>query len=298
MATYGRQNMLFSLYLQDLRGCPRVDRDGEKELARRAQQGDDEALATLVSANLPFVVSLSRFYSRRGVSSLDLINEGNLALMEAALRYDPERGTTFLTYAVWWIRKAMLRVLRDHPLVRTPEYRHRIERKVREIRREMTAALGRTPTDEELIERTELTWREVEQAEQTQGHGELSLSGRWEDEDGPSMEDRLVDEERPDAEQQVLLRERMARLDRAIGRLPSKERFILQHRYGLGGAQVMTLEEIGRCLGCSRERVRQIEMQTRARLRRLLSPAPRPAAPSCGRRNRPGGVFAKHRAIL
>lgn len=272
MENHRHGNKLFRLYLQDLQSCPSIPREDEKRLARRAQQGDSEALARLVSANLPFVVSVSRLYGRRGVSHLDLVNEGNLALMEAALRYDPDRGTTFLTYAVWWIRKAMMRVLRDHSLVRMPDYRHRLERRVRQTRREMAVLLGRSPTDQELIDRTPLTWREVEQARETQGRSELSLSSHWDDEEHSSMEEHLADEGRPGAEEQLLMRERVRELDAAMEKLPPKEHFVIRHRFGIREAEVMTLKEIGTRLGCSRERARQIEVQARARLKRLLSP--------------------------
>lgn len=271
-------------YLHDIRAFPILSREEERRLAERMRRGELGAMGRLVESNLPFVVRVASDYSRLGVPFEDLLNEGNLGLIEAARRFDPSRGTRFITYACWWVRKAMLASVARHlTLVHLPLYQLRRRRHLRDAERALAQSLGRAPGSAEVGESL------GEGPEPGGGRPrrvcEMSL-------DAPAGEDAesLVGDFLPDAgaesaEEALLRGEAGQLLRRALRCLGARERAVLVLRYGLGDGRTRTLRQVGSALGLSGERVRQIEREALRRIRRhLAASGRRRAAPSAARR--------------
>lgn len=256
------------IYLREISRIPMVDAETEKELARRIQKGDEEALNRLIEANLRFVVSVAKHYRNRGLSFLDLINEGNLGLIKAARTFDPERGVRFVSYAVWWIRQAILSAILDKgDVVRIPQSQtkkiRRMSRKVEELRKREGEAVG----SEEILKRTGLTRENLDEA-RAFTHGYLSLDTTYVGENDKPILELLKDPSGLEAFERDLLGQDLAeRLDRALGALDGRDAKVLRWRFGLDGSGSRTLDEIGRRLHISKERVRQIEERAMRRLR-------------------------------
>jgi RNA polymerase primary sigma factor len=262
-----RQNL--SLYLGEIARIPLLTRDEEIELARRVRAGDDAAKQHLIEANLRLVVQVARRYLNRGLPLQDLIEEGNLGLMRAVDKFEPERGVRFSTYATWWIRQAVVRALANQArLIRLPVHVEvLLGRHAREQQR-LTQALGRPPTSQELAQALGITAQQVEELEELR-RPPVPL-------DAPVGEDRrravdtIADESSdPSAVLTRLFRER-ADLVGVLDDLAESERKVLRRRFGLEGAPPETLESIGRDLGLTRERIRQIEGAGLRKLRPLL----------------------------
>lgn len=255
----------FSAYLRRIVNIPLLDKPEELRLARRIQKRDEKALKKLVEANLRFVVKIALQYQGYGLSLLDLINEGNLGLLEAARRFSPEYEVKFITYAVWWVRQSIMQALaRTSGALRFPVRKIRLASKLRSLRAEKLQQAGEEPTDEELARELNLTHTEVEELLQTnipqtsleevQGREEerdLSLPGRG---GAPPADDELV---RKSFEEEII---------RLLKELTPRERAIIELRYGLGGEGPMTLEEVGKRFKLSRERIRQVEEKAKKRL--------------------------------
>lgn len=223
----------------------------------------------LVEANLAFVVKIAHEYRNMGVPFEDLLGEGNIGLIEAARRYDPARGTRFITYAVWWIRKAILKALaRQSGLFRLPEYRIRKVRQMRDAEAALTRRIGRKPEKAEISEYLKRPISEIDAMLLTQSRA-ASLDESASPE-GTSIGERLADPTSVDAEERLLSGEARHLVREALRTLPQKERMIIRKRMGMPDRRPMTLKEIGSSLGVSRERVRQIEEQAMNRLRRYL----------------------------
>jgi RNA polymerase primary sigma factor len=256
------------VYFRDIGKFNLLTRDQEVRLARRVRRGDQEALAALVTANLRFVVSVAKKYSGLGLSLEDLVSEGNVGLIRAAHRFDDRRGVRFLSYAVWWIKQAMLQALAEQvPVVRLPLNRagllNRMQRKADELRK----ALEREPTYAEIASALSLTEEEVADTLESM-RTYLSLDGGIEGNDEEIglmefLEDSSV--ESPDAlVTNSSLREDLAA---AVGALPAREAEILRLYFGLDRDRGQTLEEIGNRFHLSRERVRQIKEAAIRRIR-------------------------------
>jgi RNA polymerase primary sigma factor len=234
----------------------------EKSLSRRAKAGDGRARKTLIEKNLKLVVSVAKRYRNYGLPFEDLIQEGNIGLIRAVDKFDPEKGNRFSTYATWWIRQAVARAVADRGrTIRLPVHMGEKVRKVGRITGELSVELGREPTEGEVVER--LGWT-VEQVRDVKGTvpDAASLSKPVSSEDEASrLEDFIVDERLVDVPNAVIEEMEAAWLREAIGRLPQKTRYVLVRRYGLDDRDPPTLAELAAELKLSRERIRQLQRE-------------------------------------
>jgi RNA polymerase primary sigma factor len=262
----GRSSL--DLYLNEIRRYPLLSRDEELALSRRARDGDPAAREKLVRSNLRFVVSIAKKYVGNGVPLEDLINDGNVGLVKAAERFDPERGFKFISYAVWWIRQSILvSVSENSRMIRMPMNRVGLAQKATKMSRQLEQDLGRDPDAAELAKELGVTKEEIEEVTAfSQGH--LSLDQPVHDEGSEStFVDQIVDDRTasPDRGAYAVSLKRV--LARALESLTVRERTILTRYYGLNGVKARTLEEIGREMGYTRERIRQIKEQAIDKLR-------------------------------
>jgi RNA polymerase primary sigma factor len=269
----GSDSNALQAYLRAIARLPRLTVEEERELGRRIKHHrDEDALRRLVEGNLRFVVHYAKRYRGLGVSFLDLIHEGNLGLMEAARRFDPERNVKFITYAVWWIRQAITHALSLQ--VRAFSLPQKLSGAAARMGREvaaLTAQLDRTPTPQEIAEDMDLSEEDVS-ALMRLGATDVSLSDRVGagrgDRDGPELAD-LLESPEPPVEEDLVRRAMVDRVRAALDELDGKEREVVALRFGLDrDGEVRTLQEIGASLDLSRERIRQIEARAKEKLRR------------------------------
>jgi RNA polymerase primary sigma factor len=256
-------------YLRDISAFPLITREREAELARGIRAGDQDALETLVRSNLRFVVSVAKKYQNQGVSLSDLINEGNLGLIRAAHKFDETKGIKFISYAVWWIRQAILQALAEQSrIVRVPLNRagtlHRIGRRANSLQQE----LGREATHAEIAEGMDLTEEEVSKTVAI-SMGHLSLDAPLSPGEDTRLLDYLADEESMAPDEQTFERALSEAVTESLASLKERESKILRLYFGLDGDEPMTLEEIGTRMGITRERVRQIKEKALSRLRHV-----------------------------
>ncbi len=239
----------------------RADREDHREQDLREQ---------LVLANLGFVVAIAREYRNLGVPFEDLLNEGNIGLIEAARRFDPSRGTRFITYAVWWIRKAIRRALTRHAgNVYVPDYQLKKVRRLRIIRSRLSGPLGREADREEVARELGVEIAKIDAILQLKLR-EVSLDDPVGQNADTPLSEVLADGRSLHPENHLINGESRGLLRRALRHLTDQEQTVIVNRFGLGGGPVFSLSEIGRRLGVSRERVRQIEDKSRKRLRKIL----------------------------
>ena len=266
-----RARALLSVYLDEIRRVKLLTAAEEQDLARRVQAGDTEAERHLVEANLRLVVSLARRYANRGLSLLDLIEEGNVGLLHAVRKFQPDRGTRFSTYATWWIRQALVRALANQArTIRLPVHVNLLLNQYGKARAALTQELGRPPEPAELAAKMERSVEEIEDLEALRQQQPLSLDAPAGIEGQGSLQDILRD---PSALPGGLAAAMQTRSDLAelLQGLPDNERTVVTLRFGFGGGDPMTLEAIGQQIGVTRERVRQIEASALRRLGNLLS---------------------------
>lgn len=240
-----------------------LGKDEERALADRARRGDRDAAWTLAMANQNFVRSLAQRYLRPEIELDDLVAEGLVGLIEAAERFDPDRGVKFITYGAWWIKRALLRYLRtfEHP-VHVPKYKQHELQEFKRARQRLTQDLGRAPRLDEICDATGQDERTVRE------HCGLAAStANVDDEDVASMGDL------GDVEQMVIQRDALLRLDEVLPVLDARERQVLSQRFGLDGDDPVTLSEVGRRVGLTKERIRQIERQACERLAEAMADA-------------------------
>ena len=257
------------LYLKSIGRVPLLTKEDEVRLAKRVEQNDMTAKNHLIEANLRLVVSIAKRYTGRGLTLLDLIQEGNLGLIRAVEKFDWRRGFKFSTYATWWIRQAITRALADQSrTIRIPV--HMVERmnRVSRVTRNLAQTLGREPTIEEIAKQVEMTPGQVEDILKL-GQEPVSLEAPvGADGDGDArLGDFIEDEQEGRPLEVVADKLREASLQQALQSLPWRERRVLELRYGLSPAGPMTLEDIGAQVGVTRERVRQIESRTLSKLK-------------------------------
>ena len=256
-------------YLRDISAYPLITREEEAELARRIRVGDQSALDKLVRSNLRFVVSVAKKYQNQGVSLSDLINEGNLGLIRAAHKFDETKGIKFISYAVWWIRQAILQALAEQSrIVRVPLNRagtlHRIGKRANTLLQE----LGREATHAEIAEGMELTEEEVAKTMAiSQGH--LSLDAPLTPGEDNRLLDYLADDVSLAPDEQTYEKALTEAIEESLSSLKEREAKILRLYFGLDAEEPMTLEQIGALLGITRERVRQIKEKALSRLRHV-----------------------------
>lgn len=254
-------------YLREISAYPLLDRAAEIDLARRIRDGDQGALDTLVRSNLRFVVSVAKRYQHHGVGLVDLINEGNIGLIRAARKFDETKGIKFISYAVWWVRQAMLQALAEQGrIVRVPTSRAGAAHRIGKRSSVLSQELGREPTVQELAGDLEVDEGEIELTLAAFGT-QLSLDAPF----APGEEGRLLDyledtqASGPDDEmyEQALKRT----IEQTLSTLSEREAWVLRAYFGLGDEEPRTLEQIGEACGITRERVRQIKERALLRLR-------------------------------
>ena len=268
----GSETDALRAYLRAIARLPRLSVEEERELGRRVKEhGDPDALRRLVEGNLRFVVSYARRYRGLGVLFIDLIHEGNLGLMEAARRFDSDRNVKFITYAVWWIRQAITHALslQARAFALPQKLSGAAARMGREVA-ELTAQLDRRPTPQEIAEGMDLSQGDVDALIRI-GSTDVSLSDRMgggAEADGPELAD-LLESADPPIEEDLVRRALVERVRAALNELDDKEREVVALRFGLDrDGEMRTLQEIGRTLDLSRERIRQIESRAKEKLRR------------------------------
>ena len=256
------------LYLREINNTPLLTREEEKQLAQKIHKGDENALHSLVKANLRFVVSIAKQYVNQGLSLADLINEGNLGLIKAAHRFDEKRGFKFISYAVWWIRQAMLQALAEQSrIVRLPLNRAGTLYRIGKVARQLDQELGRKPEVEEIAKKLNLSNEEVRDTMQI-ANSHLSLDASFNnDQEENSLVDYLADENQEPTDEMTFSNALSDDMIRALSTLTERERAILTLYFGLGDSEPMTLEEIGKKMRLTRERIRQIKEKAILRLR-------------------------------
>jgi RNA polymerase primary sigma factor len=255
------------LYLREIGRVPLLTAAQEVSLAKRIERGDTAAKSHMVEANLRLVVSIAKGYMNRGLSFLDLIQEGSLGLIRAVEKFDYRRGYKFSTYATWWIRQAVTRAIADKArTIRIPV--HMVEKlnRVVHMERQLIQRLGREPTPEEIAKELELPTQDVRDIMRI-AQAPISLERPVGEEDS-ELGDFLEDEQSPSPFDEASLNLRSRDLRRVLDSLPERERRVLELRFGLVG-DPQTLEEVGRAFGVTRERIRQIENNTLKKLGNL-----------------------------
>ncbi|MFP4623886.1 MAG: sigma-70 family RNA polymerase sigma factor [Gemmatimonadota bacterium] len=260
-------NTALDQYLGDVSRHELITPEREIELGKRAQAGDEEAVEELARANLRFVISVAKKYQNRGVSLADLIQEGNVGLVTAARKFDPDQGVKFISYAVWWIRQAILAALANHGRsVRVPLNRASDLARIFRERERLKQDLGRDPTLEEVAEAAKLKPSVVRHL-QTLNSAEVRLDAPIGDSDDSYLVERFILDEATEPEEDVEDRLLAEQIDRALDTLNPRDARVVRLYFGLDGGETHTLEEIGNMLGVTRERVRQLRDRALKRLR-------------------------------
>jgi len=246
------------LYLNQISKFPLLTQEEEKKLGFLIQKGDKDALEKLIESNLRFVVSYVKKYRGLGLSLLDLINEGNLGLIEAAKRYNPKKNVKFISYAVWWIRQAIIQALTQYSRVyHIPQKLADKTFEMKKVKARLKKELGREPRREEIAASMKLPAQHIEDLE-IMGKKNISLSDKNFDnnmEIGDMIGDSLI----PSVEYQIIKNSIQKQIRKMLNKLDEKESLVLELRFGLEDDKQYTLQEIGNRLNLSRERIRQIE---------------------------------------
>ena len=270
----GDKNMFFveegslGLYLKDISKHNALTSKEEAHNAREIRKGNKKAVETLVQANLRFVVSVARNYQNQGMPLADLINEGNLGLIRAAYRFDEKKNFKFISYAVWWIRQAILQGLADHSrIVKVPLNRVATIHKVGKARAKLEQKYRRLPNDKEIAEELEISEQEVSSTLKISNR-HASLDAPIKDENGGSLFDIIKNDEQENTDQQAIESSIQREISKVLDTLTEREQNVVRMYFGIGEETHYTLEEIGQQLAITRERVRQIKDAALRKLKR------------------------------
>jgi RNA polymerase primary sigma factor len=262
-----REQHSLDKYLTEISKLDMISIDQEIELARRIKDGDQIALQKLAKANLRFVVSVAKQYQNNGMTLGDLINEGNVGLIRAASRFDETRGFKFISYAVWWIRQAIMQALAEQSrTVRLPLNRVSSLNKISRATAELEQKFEREPTAEELATVLEMSESEVVDNKQLSGRA-ISMNAPLKEGEDNSLLDLLSDKEGETPDQELVFNSLKQEISRSLSTLSVREADVIISYFGLNGTQALTLEEIGDKFSLTRERVRQIKEKAIRRLR-------------------------------
>lgn len=255
------------MYLKEIGRVPLLSAEDEVELAKRIENGDEEAKRRLAEANLRLVVSIAKRYVGRGMLFLDLIQEGNMGLIKAVEKFDHDKGFKFSTYATWWIRQAITRAIADQArTIRIPVHMVETINKLIRVSRQLLQELGREPTPEEIAKEMDLSTEKVREIMKI-AQEPVSLETPIGEEDDSHLGDFIEDQEAlapADAAAYELLKEQ---LEDVLDTLTEREENVLRLRFGLDDGRTRTLEEVGKVFGVTRERIRQIEAKALRKLR-------------------------------
>jgi len=255
------------LYLQDIGKIPLLTREEEVELAKRIEQGDQEAKEKLILSNLRLVVSIAKRYIGRGLSFLDLIQEGNMGLMRAVEKFDWTKGYKFSTYATWWIRQAITRAIADQSrVIRIPVHMIETVRELNRLKKEHTQEHGEPPDLEKLAEELEMPVEKLKRVENITQYT-TSLERPIGEDEEDTLGDFIEDEHAPSPIKETLKMFLAEELERALNQLTEREKMILKLRYGLEDGHPRTLKDVAMYFNITRERVRQIEIKALEKLK-------------------------------
>ena len=264
-----RESKSLDKYLQDIAKISLITAEEEVELAQRIRLGDQAALDKLTTANLRFVVSVSKQYQNQGLSLPDLINEGNAGLVKAAKRFDETRGFKFISYAVWWIRQAILQALAEQSrIVRLPLNKIGSINKINKAYAFLEQTHERQPSPEEIASNLDLTVCNVKQSLKISGR-HISMDAPFKEGETSNMYDVVQYDESPRPDKKLMLDSLNHEINRALNSLSEKEAEVIRYFYGINKTQPMSLQEIGDNFGLTRERVRQIKEKGIRRLRHV-----------------------------
>ncbi len=257
------------LYLKAIGERKLLSAEDEVRLAKRIERADNEAKNIMIEANLRLVVSIAKRYSDRGVSLLDLIQEGNVGLMRAVEKFDWRRGYKFSTYAAWWIRQGITRCIADQArTIRIPVHLLQNVNKVAAVRRRLEQEMGRPPTVEEIAKELDLPEDDVKSLMELSADA-ISLETPIGSDDGAATIGDVVEDHKEQAPEEIVAERLLSEdIDIVLGQLNDRERRVVELRYGITGDEPLTLVEIGKFIGVTRERVRQIEIAAIEKLRR------------------------------
>ncbi len=262
-----RESQSLDKYLQEIGKVDLITAEEEVQLAKRIQQGDQRALEKLTKANLRFVVSVAKQYQNQGLTLGDLINEGNLGLIKAGMRFDETRGFKFISYAVWWIRQSILQALAEQSrIVRLPLNRVGSLNKISKAFSVLEQQFEREPTAAELADMLDMTATDVEDTMSVSGR-HISVDAPFSDGEENSLLDVMISDDEPRPDQGLMSESLRREVERALTTLTKREADVLRFYFGLGGIAPLTLEEIGEKFLLTRERVRQIKEKSIRRLR-------------------------------
>lgn len=262
-----RMNDPVRMYLKEIGRVPLLNADQEIDLAKRIENNDDEAKQELAEANLRLVVSIAKRYVGRGMSFLDLIQEGNIGLMKAVDKFDYRLGFKFSTYATWWIRQAITRAIADQArTIRIPVHMVETINKLIRIQRQLLQDLGREPTPEEIGAEMDMSTDKVREILKI-AQEPVSLETPIGEEDDSHLGDFIEDKDATSPEQHASYELLKEQLEEVLDTLTDREENVLRLRFGLNDGRTRTLEEVGRVFGVTRERIRQIEAKALRKLR-------------------------------
>jgi RNA polymerase primary sigma factor len=260
-----------SQYFSEIREFPLLTKEEEKNLARDIQNGNQEALNELVESNLSFVAKVASEYRSLGLPFEDLLNEGNVGLIEAAHRFDASKDTKFISYAIWWIRKSILKALSEQShVVRLPYSQMKKVKEIRSAEQTLRKELGRKPDREEISKHLEKSLSKIDKVLQHSVH-EVSLDEPVGQDQETPLSECLEDTQGMSCEKRMLDAEMVHGIGDAFDQLTDQQQTVVCYRFGLNGFPSLTLQETGNRMGLSRERVRQIECQAKDRMRKAFA---------------------------